>query len=549
MAGSEERAFATALQLLDGEEPDWASLEALADSEDRATIEGLRTLQSVLRVGPGDDPRVWGDLRILGRIGGGMEGDVYRAWDDRLGREVALKLLRPVAEPAASEALLDEARRLAQLKHAGIVAVYGADRREGRVGFWMELLSGRTLSAVLSAHGRFGAPEAAHVGVDLCRSLAAVHAAGQVHRDLKADNVVREEGGRLVLTDFGSATLQAALGAGVAGTPLYMAPEVLAGAAPDAGSDLYSLGVLLYHLTSGGYPVEADTVAGLREAHGAGRRTYLRDLRPDLPAPFVDVVEKSVAPAAADRYRSAGEMEAALLRALEPTRPQQAASVVLLLAATLAVALAGWWWMRPAAPPSPQHPAASEGTTAIAPVTLRLLAMRDDAPARMLADGDAVAPGDRLSLEVQSTVDTHVYVVDEDERGHAYLLFPLPEDSERNPLAGGRRHRLPGAQHGQALDWQVTSAGGREHILVLASRERQPAFEQVIARLPVAAIGRPVSAVPVEPGVAGRLRGIGGLVEVTGDGSPRPIRPALVPFAGDVARGPWLREIVLTNPR
>jgi hypothetical protein len=545
-----------ALALLDGEPVDWAEIgRTLKGPDERQMLERLQALAPVLKLGEGG-ARSWADLRIIDGIGSGAFGDVYSAWDDRLGREVALKLLRPRGEAAASEALLDEARRLAQIKHPGVVTVYGADCAEGRVGFWMELLRGQTLGSLARSHGRFGAAEATLIGLDLCRALAAVHAAGLLHRDLKPDNVIRDEGGRTVLTDFGAGGLQDADRA-LAGTPLFMAPEVLDGGPPSASTDLYSLGVLLYHLVTGSHPVAARTVTELRAAHARGERTRLRDARPDLPSAFVQAVEKAIGPAAS-RFRSAGEMEAALARCVEPERSRArlttvaAAATAAFAAAGLAALMFGPRGERPSPPPV-TAPAAGAAQTAVppapatVPVSARLFRASAGSPARELRDGDRVATGDRLHLTVQAPFDVYVYVVDEDERGDAYLLFPLPGEVQ-NPLAGGRRHRLPGPQGGRALDWQVTSAGGREHILVFAARERQPVFEEVVSGLPMAQLGHPVHAWPLPRGAVSPLRGIGGLVEVTNEGQVRVVGQKVARLSGDISRGPWLHEIVLRNP-
>ena len=212
----------------------------------------------------------WGSLRVLERVGQGAFGDVYRAWDSRLDREVALKLIRRLESlDSIASHVIDEGRLLARVRHPNVVTVYGADRIDGRVGLWMEFVRGRTLEAVLREQGPFGAEEATLIGLDLCRALSAVHGAGLIHRDVKAQNVMREAGGRIVLMDFGTGRDDLSdRPADVAGTPLYVAPEVLGGAPATAESDIYSVGVLLFHLVTGSYPVKGRTAADLREAHG-----------------------------------------------------------------------------------------------------------------------------------------------------------------------------------------------------------------------------------------------------------------------------------------
>src|SRR6185295_18908476 len=131
-------------------------------------------------------------------------GKVYRA-RDTLGRDVALKLFSESQAPAIKDdRIRHEARVLASIRHHNIVDIYRADWFDGRFGLSMELIQGRTLADELRARGVFSAEEATLIGLDLCRALAAVHDAGLVHRDVKARNVMREVGGRIVLMDFGA---------------------------------------------------------------------------------------------------------------------------------------------------------------------------------------------------------------------------------------------------------------------------------------------------------------------------------------------------------
>jgi eukaryotic-like serine/threonine-protein kinase len=258
----------------------------------------------------------WGSLKLIKRVGQGSFGEVYRAFDTTLEREVALKLLLPSRQDKASEAkaLLREARALARVRHPNVVPVYGVDSHDGRVGFWSDFVHGKTLSALLAAEGPFGPREAALIGIDLCRAVGAVHAAGLFHRDIKAGNVMREAGGRILLMDFGlthdhdSTQL-------LSGTPIYMAPELLAGAPASMATDIYSLGVLLFHLLTGKYPVDGSSTREIKSAHESGRRQTLLDVRPDLPEQLAHVVEIAANPDPSKRYRSTGQMIAALTEA------------------------------------------------------------------------------------------------------------------------------------------------------------------------------------------------------------------------------------------
>jgi eukaryotic-like serine/threonine-protein kinase len=261
----------------------------------------------------------WGDLVLIEEVGQGSFGTVYRAHDPQLDRPVAVKLLRRTLsndEPLTSR-LLREGRTLASVHHTNVVTVYGAGDHEGRVGLWMEFIRGLTLEQMLDSHGPFSAGEAGLAGYELCGALAAVHHAGLLHRDVKAQNVMREEGGRLVLMDFGAGQKRSEFhifSGRVVGTPIYLAPEVLTGAEATVASDIYSLGVLLYHLVTNDFPVKAATFSDLVEVHRRREITPLQDLRPHLPPSFVRVVERAIDPDPARRYASAGRMGTALGR-------------------------------------------------------------------------------------------------------------------------------------------------------------------------------------------------------------------------------------------
>jgi len=172
---------------------DWDALFAEAhDDIDRAFLADLRLLTALGAPGPARsrltvDSR-WQHLRILDHIGSGASGEVYRAWDTHLEREVALKLISS-GDPDSS---ISEARRLARISHPNIVRIYGADGSNGSFGLWMELLRGQTLEDILRAQGPLSAREATVILIEICGAIAAVHAIGIVHRDIKAQNVIRE---------------------------------------------------------------------------------------------------------------------------------------------------------------------------------------------------------------------------------------------------------------------------------------------------------------------------------------------------------------------
>jgi hypothetical protein len=245
---------------------------------------------------------MWGRLKIIERIGKGAGGDVYRAFDPALEREVALKIWR---ERGGYRTTGTEARRLGRIKHPGVLQVLGNERHDGYAGMWTDFLDGKSLEEVLAERGTLAASEACRVGIALCDALEAVHAAGMVHRDLKAANVMWLADESVVLIDFGSVKeLPRGVPEGterMRGTPLATAPELLRGEPIGPAADIYSLGVLLYRLVSGRYPVEAKSLAELIEY--VERRTFqpLAERRPDCDPVFARVVDRALSRAPAKR--------------------------------------------------------------------------------------------------------------------------------------------------------------------------------------------------------------------------------------------------------
>src|ERR1035438_4067744 len=268
----------------------------------------------------------WGEFRLLERVGQGGFGEVYRAWDPRLEREVALKLLLPGSVSGDEEyrALLREARALASLQHPNIVHVYGIDRHDGRVGFWTDFVRGNTLAELLRVQGRFGFHEAALIGLDVTRALSAVHRAAILHRDIKAENVMREEGGRILLMDFGLSSLPQSE-AHIAGTPNYMAPELFEGGQSTVATDIYAMGVLLYYLVSGEYPVKLGRLTPSECLARMAQRKPLMDLRPDLPEPLLRTVGTAMEMDPSKRFASAGQLANALAESTGAARPEEPA--------------------------------------------------------------------------------------------------------------------------------------------------------------------------------------------------------------------------------
>jgi serine/threonine protein kinase len=214
------------------------------------------------------DDLVAGRYRLVGRIGRGAMGVVWRAHDERLDRTVAVKLLSFDAALGGSEGektddrVMREARLAAKLQHPNAIAVHDVVEHEGRPCLVLEYLPSESLSAVMAERGALPADEVARIGAQLADALAAAHEVGIVHRDIKPDNVLIAPDGTVKITDFG---ISKAIGDAtmtsvgvIAGTPAFLAPEVAGGGKAGFPSDVFSLGATLYAATEGTPPFGLD---------------------------------------------------------------------------------------------------------------------------------------------------------------------------------------------------------------------------------------------------------------------------------------------------
>lgn len=559
-----------ATSIAKGEVVDWTS--AGASTASPAVLDALRAIDTLGALA-GRIPDTWGRVAITGELGRGSHGIVYAARDPHLGIDVALKVVRPqgLDRAASREAALDEARLLAQVNHPNVVRVFWAEASDDEVGVAMELVRGQTVAAMLERSGPMSLDQTIGLGLDVCRALGAVHAANLLHGDIKAGNVMRTSDGRTVLMDFGVGHDLKTSGSPDArwtGTPMYLAPEAFAGGLRSQQSDLYSVGVLLYHALTNSYPIEARTAADVERHHADGRPlTPLGTRRPDLPGRLVAVIDRALARHPSDRHTSAGALAAALESARSGREPvpwgwllgSTAAVAGLALALTTTGILGSSDRDAPgAAASTPVAPNTSgagdtERTAGSSDYRIDAALYRHEGRAEVrLAPGARVSVGDELSLRVSASVPVHAYVMNEDDRGASYLLFPLPGQQLSNPLTAGVRHELPGVVNGQTVRWTVNTVGGREHFLVVVSPEApSPAFERLFASLPRPMLGAPMIAHPLSADEALALRGVGGLVKAPAATPGQRLSDAFgepLPASEETTRGVWVRRLTLENP-
>ncbi|MCC6523294.1 MAG: protein kinase [Polyangiaceae bacterium] len=449
-------------------------------------------LQSGMRVGP---------YEIGALLGAGGSGEVYRARDRRIGREVALKILASATVgEARTRRFEQEARAAGRLSHRGVLAVYDVGEHEGRPYVVSELLTGTTLRERLRS-GKLAPAEAIGVALQVAQALSAAHDAGIIHRDLKPENLFVELDGGVKILDFGiaklgpepgelrppdpgSPTVSLATGSGVVlGTAGYMAPEQVLGERVDARADLFALGAILYEMLAGtpafggGHAVER-MHAVLKESPPP------REPEPGEPPGLATLLARCLAKDPADRPASARELALELSRLLErpdastapePLRRRRSGAGRVGGVALLAVPLAllafalGTRWPRPGEPPreSAAAPAAADPTAApvgsappLAGVPgYRQLTFGNGAvhSARFTPDGRGVvygaAWGDRpvevFTTRVESATSQPLGFVDADvvavsqagelavARARRFLWWPVEGTLARAPLVGG----------------------------------------------------------------------------------------------------------------
>ena len=270
----------------------------------------------------GDTPKRIGIYPILGRLGEGGMGQVYLARDQRLGRQVAIKILAPgmEARPEWMERFRREARTLATLNHPNIVTIYSIERDPRAHFLTMELVDGETLTDRIPTGG-LPIEEILRIGSSMADALAAAHARGITHRDLKPGNVMLDREGRVKVLDFGIAKLDSAepaetepltRGDQTLGTLAYMAPEQLLHQPSDARSDLFALGVILYEMATGKHPFPAPTPY-IRAALILEKKTPRADRkRPDLPPRLTEIIAHCMEKDPRDRLSSATQLREAL---------------------------------------------------------------------------------------------------------------------------------------------------------------------------------------------------------------------------------------------
>jgi serine/threonine-protein kinase len=262
--------------------------------------------------------RTIGKYRVVEKIGRGGMGTVYKAIDETLDREVAIKALnRDLGENEVVRRFRAEAMTLARLNHPGIATIYELLRVEDELLMVMEFVRGETFDRIVERVGPLAPARAASLVAQVLDALGHAHRVGIVHRDLKPANLMLTQYGAIKIMDFGIArvlgTEHLTSDGLMMGTPAYMAPEQVLATDIDARADLYSIGVVLYRLLSGSLPFQADTAIAMAHKQVKDPPTPLRQHRAELPDWCETVLARALAKSPADRYQTAEDFRDALV--------------------------------------------------------------------------------------------------------------------------------------------------------------------------------------------------------------------------------------------
>ncbi|MBM3286228.1 MAG: hypothetical protein FJY88_02595 [Candidatus Eisenbacteria bacterium] len=421
-----------------------------------------------------------GKYEILGEIGRGGMGIVYKGIQKSLGRLVAIKTLP--AQLAANQEFVSRFRReaeaLARLKHENIVTVYDLEQEDESYVLVIEFVEGMSLSRLLSERGRLEPGHAAEIARQIASALAAAHRHGIVHRDIKPDNVLIESSdGKAKVADFGIAAMAGSAfrtTTGVMlGTPRYMAPEQIRGEPVTGAADIYALGLLLYEMIAGSPPFDGENPMTIAYQHLNNSPPPLAARAPHCPPALIEIVERAMQKEAGKRFASAGEMAEALCAAcagrraapgLPPgrrlRRTPRWAWIAGASATAAAITIGGVHLLSPVGSDRPgSSPRGQEIERPAQPGAGVVLEERAGAADRRVPSpgGAGPSPGERTASSSEVDRPPGESRTSETSRAQAIDL-PTPRPADPGESVAGDGGQTDGAE--QALDAESRSAGG-----------------------------------------------------------------------------------------
>lgn len=257
--------------------------------------------------------------QLVSQLASGGMAVVYKGVDQKLGRTVAVKILRPslTVDPVFITRFENEARSIANLAHPNIVIVHDVDSDGPTHYIVMELVNGSDLKKVIRTHGALPLERVMNLSIQIAKGLGFAHRARIVHADVKPQNLLLTQNDIVKITDFGIAqafsdTQPAQRASVVWGSPHYFAPEQAQGEKPTAAADVYSIGIVMFEMLTGRLPYTGTSQQDLAMAHIQAPIPDVRDFNPNVPAELADVVKKVMSKQANDRYSEAGQLETVL---------------------------------------------------------------------------------------------------------------------------------------------------------------------------------------------------------------------------------------------
>jgi serine/threonine protein kinase len=477
-----------------------------------------------------EPPPLLGEYEVLGRLGAGGMGAVYKARHRKLGKLVALKLLRGYAHPApeARARFRREMQAVVGLDHPNVVEAHDAGERAGVVYQVMRLLEGTDQARLVQQRGPLPVAEACDLARQAAAGLQHLHERGQVHRDIKPSNLMRTPEGVVKILDLGLARRRAEVGPGddltgagrFLGTPNYLAPEQARSAAKvDIRADLYALGGTLFYLLTGRAPfAHREGEDEMRAAHQAEAPPDVRALRPEVPAGLAELVGRLLAKRPEDRPQTPAEVAAALAglarghgpaprdggsrRAWQALRrrPGLAAGVFGLMALLGVGVLLDQWSVLPLLstpePPSRPEPPSDElskvgdqGSANPTPAKVQVLKLdvkhfanvngQFDQPRGVLGkDSFATRRGDSVTVEARLSRPAYAYLLAFRPDGIEEVCFP---ESENEPPPLTDRPRYPTAES-RGVNYGLDEGEGLQVFAVVVSGVRLPAYKEWRAR-------------------------------------------------------------------
>ncbi|MGD9345130.1 MAG: serine/threonine-protein kinase [Candidatus Aminicenantes bacterium] len=262
-----------------------------------------------------------GKYKIIGELGKGAMGIVYKALDPDINREVAIKLIRfdMVSEDAekdeASKRFIREAQSAGNLDHPNIITIYEVGKHDNQTFIVMQYVAGESLKEAISSGKRYSPLEVVDLMTCLCDALEFAHQNKIIHRDIKPGNILLDKQGRPYLVDFGVARMEMSTmtqSGTIVGTPSYMSPEQIQGIKVDARADIFSLGVIIYEMLTGKRPFEGDHITTIVYKIMNEEPANIREMKKDLPEGFEHIIKKSLAKDPNQRYKNCKELAADL---------------------------------------------------------------------------------------------------------------------------------------------------------------------------------------------------------------------------------------------